>query len=250
MISTQVVGAIGRVVIDRPDKLNALTIAMYTQLAEALAAHDADPDVKVVLVTSTGADFSAGNDLANFASNTSLNLSELANPQVSPHAHAVDQMIRMRKPVIAAVQGRAIGFGATMLLHFDSLVLEEGASLNFPFVELSLVPEAASTILLEAHVGRLQARKIIFDAAPISAEHAKMLGLATTIVPKGEGETEAMAIAVRWSARDVSSLVRTKALMNVSAEQLQGQAAREFECFAKALEEPETKARFRAMLAK
>lgn len=250
MISTHIDGAVGHLILDRPEKKNAFTSQMYADFAAALEAYSSDPNVHVVVVAATGDDFCAGNDLKDFAASASVDAAVVSDPAQSPPAKAVHALIDMDKPVIASVQGRAIGFGATMLLHFDCVVMEENAQIIYPFIDLGLVPEACSSVLLEDCVGRMRARQLIFDAQPIGAKLATEIGLAAAMCQTGNGQAKALETARIWASRSSRTLIRSKSLMGRSRQELRVQANREFSAFVEALADPETQRGFQAMIAR
>ena len=142
-VKVQVSGRVARVTIDRPAKRNALTQEMYRRITDALLEADSDGEIGAVLLTGVDDVFTAGNDLSDFASGASLD-------QVVRFLGAISSV---RVPLVAAVNGFAIGVGLTMLLHCDLVYVEPTAELSVPFVELGLVPEAASSLLLPRVIG-------------------------------------------------------------------------------------------------
>ena len=141
MIRSEITGRVARVLFDRLDKKNAITAEMYAQLGAALSAADADAKVRVVLLHGSADCFTAGNDVADF-----LNVPR--NPHASPARALFDTLPNMKKPVVAAVGGPAVGIGSTMLLHCDLVFAAPGARFQLPFVPLGIVPEFGSTFLL------------------------------------------------------------------------------------------------------
>ena len=152
-ITQEHAGKVLTLTIDRPEKKNALTNEMYGQFADALEAARRDDSVRCVVITGAGDTFTAGNDLGDFAAVASGDLKQLDR-----HVHRVlDVLATFEKPVVAAVPGLAVGIGTTMLLHCDLVFLAETALLSTPFVDLALVPEAASSLLLQARIGYARA---------------------------------------------------------------------------------------------
>jgi enoyl-CoA hydratase/carnithine racemase len=144
-------GAVLEITFAHPEKKNALSNAMYRAATEQLNAAQKDASVRVVLFSAEGDAFTAGNDIADFTAVT-------AGTGEPPQAHhVIDALARAEKPIVAAVQGLAVGVGTTMLLHCDLVYLADTAKLTTPFVNLALVPEAASSLLLPARVGHLRA---------------------------------------------------------------------------------------------
>jgi enoyl-CoA hydratase/carnithine racemase len=195
--------------LNRPDKKNALTRAMYATLATEITNADADPDVRCILIKANGDMFTAGNDLADFAAignSTAAPKPEDANP-------LLPALARARTPIVAAVNGRAVGVGVTMLLHCDMVYMAEDAQLLTPFVNLALVPEAASSLLMPLRIGHARAFEMFVLGEPVSAEKAVSWGIANRTVPSPELHTVARATAIAIAARAPASVVATKSLM-------------------------------------
>src|ERR1700757_833302 len=167
--------------LQRPEKKNALTGAMYDALTDALKQVEADASVRVVLFQGEGDSFTAGNDLSDFASQAR------GESAVDSPAHRFIEIIsKASKPLVAAVQGNAVGVGTTMLLHCDLVYLADNAKLITPFVNLALVPEAASSWLLPLRVGHVRAYAMFALGDPMEATAAVACGLANAVVPRGE----------------------------------------------------------------
>ncbi len=224
--------------LDRPEKKNALTDAMYRVLADELEAGDADSDVRVVLLRSEGDLFTAGNDLSEFAQ-AAVNYTELENI-----GRFIGALAIARKPIVAAVQGRAVGIGTTLLLHCDHVILADDARLSTPFVSLGLVPEAASTLLMPARIGHARAFTMFALGDPISAPTALEWGLANQVVARADLSAAAAAVAARLAGQPLGALITTKALMRGAAIQRQVQV--EGEAFAARIKSPEAQEAFLA----
>jgi enoyl-CoA hydratase/carnithine racemase len=195
--------------LNRPDKKNALTRAMYKTLATEITNADSDPDVRCILIKANGDMFTAGNDLADFAAignSTSAPGPEDANPLLPSLAKA-------RTPIVAAVNGRAVGVGVTMLLHCDMVYLAEDALLIAPFVNLALVPEAGSSLLMPLRIGHARAFEMFVLGEPVNAEKAVNWGIANRAVPSADLHSVARATAAAIAARAPASVVATKSLM-------------------------------------
>lgn len=229
----------------RADKKNAMTDAMYGALADALSAAERDNTVRVVLLRAEGDMFSAGNDIGEFASiamsGGKTNKGD-AERNVVRFLHALASATR---PLVAAVQGRAVGIGTTMLLHCDFVLLADNAQLSTPFVNLALVPEAASSLLMPARLGHVRAFEMFALGDAVSAESALAWGLANRVVPLYQLGTEAQAIAARLARQPLGALTETKRLMR-DAELLKQQMDAESACFARRLQSPEAHEAFRA----
>ncbi len=235
-------GAVRVLRLDRPDKKNALTQAMYRALADGLRDADGDPAVRVVLLAG-GADFTAGNDLADFAGGRGDGPSEAF--------HFLAALRRFGKPLVAAVRGHAVGIGTTLLLHCDAVVVSETAKLLMPFTKLGLVPEGGSSLLLARRVGAARARWWLMASAPIAGSEAASAGLATRAVPDGEVEATARAMADALAALPPEALRDTKRLLRAPEEAaLDAAMAAEFQAFGERLASAEAQAIFAAFLGR
>ena len=228
----------------RADKKNAMTDAMYGALADALDAAERDNTVRVVLLRAEGDMFSAGNDIGEFASIAMTGGKADGERNVIRFLHA---LARATRPLVAAVQGRAVGIGTTMLLHCDFVLLADNAQLSTPFVNLALVPEAASSLLMPARLGHVRAFEMFALGDAVSAESALAWGLANRVVPLYQLGTEAEAIAARLARQPLGALTETKRLMR-DAELLKQQMDAESACFAQRLQSPEAHEAFRAFV--
>jgi len=228
----------------RPDKKNALTNAMYGALADAIIAAETDPKTRVIVLRGEGDMYTAGNDVGEFAT--------MATGQFRGERHVsrfIDALARSTKPMVAAVQGRAVGIGATMLLHCDFVVLAENALLSTPFVGLALVPEAASSLLLPLRIGYARAYEMFALGETLDAKSALALGVANRVVPLDKLHAEAASVAVRLAKQPAGSLAATKRLMR-NAETLLAQMAAESRIFAERLTTSEAREAFTAFAEK
>jgi enoyl-CoA hydratase/carnithine racemase len=191
----------------RPDKKNALSNAMYRAAREALESAQTNNSVRVVLFSAEGDAFTAGNDIGDFA--------KVAGGQGgAPEAHLfIEALGRAEKPIVAAVPGIAVGVGTTMLLHCDLVYVAENAKLSAPFVNLALVPEAASSLLLPARIGHVRAFAMFALGESLSGLEAVALGLANKALPQDEVLKAARAAAKALARKPTGSVVATKRLM-------------------------------------
>ncbi len=230
-------------VIDRPDKRNAITAAMYTALADALVAAREDAGVAVVVITGAGATFTAGNDLRDFLR---------APPAAadSPVFRFLMALVDFDKPLVAAVRGAAVGIGTTMLLHCDLVYAAPSARFQLPFVSLGLVPEAASTLLLPRLVGQHRAAEWLLLGEPFDAAAAAAGGLVNAIIPDEALDAHAAAKARALAAKPRAALRHTKRLLRADMAEVKAAMQREADLFLEALRSPEAQAAFRAFLEK
>ncbi len=223
-------------VMDRPDKMNALTNAMYGVLADALEGSDQDSEVRAIVIRGEGASFTGGNDVGDFASG-------VAGPR---HVtRFIRALATIAKPLVAAVQGKAVGIGTTMLLHCDLVVLAEDAELIAPFVNLALVPEAASSLLLPARIGHARAFSMFALGERVGAQDALAWGLANKVVANADLAAAAEALARRLARQPLGALIATKRLMRATGAITQRMDA-ESEEFAARLTSPEAQEAFLA----
>jgi enoyl-CoA hydratase/carnithine racemase len=233
--------------LNRPDKKNALTRSMYQAVADGIDGAADDPDVRCVLIQANGDMFTAGNDLADFAA---VNAGEPSANQAREGGNPLLlALARAKVPIVAAVNGRAVGVGVTMLLHCDLVFLAEDALLTTPFVNLALVPEAASSLLLPARIGHARAFSMFVLGEPVDARTAEAWGLANAVVAPGELRARAAAAAGAIAAKPPRAVALTKGLMR-DAAQLLAQMQAEGGHFAAQLKSAEAKEAFAAFREK
>ncbi len=225
--------------LDRPEKKNALTLEMYRALAAALAAADADPQIRAMVITGTRDCFCAGNDIGDFARGGDL---------TAPFGF-LRAIATIDKPIVAAVAGVAIGIGTTLLLHCDLVFAAASARFKTPFVDLALVPEAASSLLLPAIVGARRAAQLLLLGEELDAATALAWGLVNRVVD--DPLAAAHEAAVKLAACAPTSLRATKALMRRASREAVLETMRiEGEAFAERLRSPEAMEAFQAFMAR
>lgn len=190
----------------RPAKRNALTVAMYERMNAALEEAAADASVRAVVFASTSDVFTAGNDLGDF-------MEHPPTGDDSPVFRFIRGLASFEKPLIAAVDGKAIGLGLTMLLHCDFVYVSERTTLLAPFVNLGLVPEAASSLLLPKLVGHVRASALLLLGEPIDGTTAVALGLANAVLPPDQVLLKALETATKLANKSPSALRETKRLL-------------------------------------
>lgn len=232
-------GGVLTVTMARPDKKNAITNAMYGAMADALERAESDSAIRAVLLQGDGDSFTAGNDLADFAA---------VSRGVQGERHVgrfLAGLARATRPLVAAVQGNAVGIGTTMLLHCDLVYLAENARLITPFVNLALVPEAASSWLLPLRIGHARAYAMFALGEPMDAQGALASGLANAVVPQADLRKKAHDAAIALTKRPAGSLSMTKALMR-EQQRIAAQIAEEGVLFKERLTTPEAREAFAA----
>ena len=203
-------GAVCELQLNRPEKRNALTLEMYRALAAALETAERDPEVHAVLLFGAGASFTAGNDLKDF----------LAGPSFDDPSHPTVRFVRalptFAKPLVCAVHGPTAGIGVTLLLHCDLvLAAERSTRLMLPFVELGLVPEAASSLLLPRLLGPQRAAELVLLGAPLDASTAHAYGLVNRVVDDEGLLEEARTVADALAAKPPEAMRRAKRLLRL-----------------------------------
>lgn len=244
-IKTELGDGVLTVTLARADKKNAITQAMYAALSDAAERARTDDAVRVLVFKGEGDSFSAGNDIGDFIAIGS----QTSNPSDMAVFRFLKAMADLDKPVVAAVRGRAVGVGLTLLLHCDMVVVAEDALLSAPFINLALAPEAASSMLLPQVLGHQRAFEIFALGEPIDGKTAVAWGLANRAVPADQVEAVAVELAARLAARAPNSIRKTKRLMR-DAERIWELMQREGEAFGSQMKSPEAMEAFMAFTQK
>ncbi|MDF2901523.1 MAG: enoyl-CoA hydratase [Phenylobacterium sp.] len=240
-------GGVLTLTMNRPDKKNALTRAMYQSLGDAIDQAAFDKDVRCVLIQANGDMFTAGNDLADFAA---VNAGEADASEARRGGNPLlAALARAKTPLIAAVNGRAVGVGTTMLLHCDLVYVAENALLTTPFVNLALVPEAASSITLPSRIGHARAFAMFVLGEAVDAKKAVDWGIANEVVALDQLRAKARAAAEAVASRPPAAVTITKALMRDEAA-ISARMDEEGVHFAAQLKSPEAKEAFAAFAEK
>jgi enoyl-CoA hydratase/carnithine racemase len=223
------------ITLDRPEKKNALTRDMYKAIADALEAAAEDEAIGCVLLAGAGGCFSAGNDIGDFRRSTDPN-------QPRDSARIYGSLPTYPKPVVAAVDGLAIGIGCTILLHCDLVYASTAARFRMPFVDLGLVPELGASLLVPQLAGRHKAAELLLLGDFFDAATAEQIGLVNKVLAPEALLEEATAVARRLAAKPRESLRLTKQLMRRGAEAVHQQIEAEMVLFRRQLASPETQA--------
>jgi enoyl-CoA hydratase/carnithine racemase len=234
-------GGIRIVRMNRPDKKNALTGAMYDAMAAALTATKSDQSIRCVLFAGAPGAFCAGNDLDEFRQAAAEG--EGLGDGVLRFLHA---LAYCERPLVAAVDGIAVGVGTTMLLHCDYVVASTTARFATPFVGLGLVPEAASTLLAPRLMGPRRAFAMLVMGEPLDAMRAREIGLVNTVADGSDVETQALAAARRIAALPPEAVLASRRMIRGEPEELAERIDLEADFFRERLQSPEAKAAFEA----
>jgi enoyl-CoA hydratase/carnithine racemase len=247
-IKTGIHNGVAVIEIARPEKKNALTVAMYSAMAEALIAAREDKGVRAVLITGQPGIFTSGNDIEDFMQRPPGQGSDAAD---SPVFRFMRALLECDKPVVAAVTGAAIGIGTTMLLHCDFVYVADDARLAMPFTTLGLVPEFASSLLVPQLMGHRRAAEKLLLGDPFSAEQAVECGLANAVLPAAEVLPQARRVAERFNALPPGAVREAKQLMRApQREQVLQTIRTEGGLFAARLRSPEAMEAFQAFFQK
>jgi enoyl-CoA hydratase/carnithine racemase len=237
-------GAVQVIRLERPEKKNALTRAMYVAMTKALKAGDADPAVRCNVFLGMPGAFSAGNDLADF----------LAFSTGGKHGNEafdlLEALARSEKPMVSGVDGIAVGIGTTIHLHCDLTFATPRTEFHTPFVDLGITPEAGSSLIAPLLMGRQQAFALLGLCEPFSAERAKACGLIYDVVGEAELEEAVFAAAERIAAKPPGALRIARDLMRGDREELVARIREESRLFAARLTSDEAKAAFQAFMAR
>ena len=240
----QVESGVMTLTLNRLDKKNSFTAAMYAELAEALRGAADDAAVRVVLFQGHETIFSAGNDIGDF-------LNKPPSTPDSPVFRFLNAIATFPKPLLAAVCGPAVGIGTTMLLHCDLVYAGDNAMFSMPFVNLGLCPEAASSLLVPQMLGYHRAAEALLLGEPFFAEAAQEVGLVNRVLPPTEVNGYAQAQAKKLAAKPLSSLIETKRLMKGGDQAaVLAQVALEGQSFGRMLKEPAAREAFGAFVEK
>jgi len=243
-IKTATLNGVATIEIARPEKKNAITGAMYQQMADALTAATADAAVRAVLITGQPGIFTSGNDIEDF-------MKRPPGTTESPAFVFMKALIGCDKPVIAAVTGAAIGIGTTMLLHCDFVYVSDEARLAMPFVSLGLVPEFASSLIVPQLMGNVRAAEKLLLGDPFTGADAVDCGIANAVLPAGEVVNHARRIAERFNALPPGAVRESKTLMRRARTQTTLETiAVEGEIFGRRLRSPEAQEAFSAFFQK
>lgn len=235
-------GAVLEIRFNRPEKKNAITNAMYGTMADAIIEAERNDDIRVILFTSVGDFFSAGNDIKDFAAQS-------AGAFDGPRhvGRFLEEVIKAEKPIVAAVQGHAVGVGTTMLFQCDLVYVAEDARLTVPFIDLGVVPENASSMTMVDRLGHTRAFALFGLGEPLLGKDAAAWGLANAALPSGEVLPRARAAAQTLASKPAQSMRHTKKLMR-DREALMARMQEEGEIFAERLRSPEAAAAFAKFL--
>ena len=238
-------GGVLAITLNRPERRNAITVAMYAALADAVEQGASDESVRLITFRGEGQDFAAGNDLADFLEAVPRDREEIAVWRF------LRALAACETPLIAAVHGNCVGIGTTMLLHCDLVVAEDGTRFSLPFVDLALVPEAASSLLLPRMAGRRLAARYLLLCDPFGVDEALAIGLVSHRAAPGELDQAHQAIVRQLLAKPSQALRETQRLLRHGArDEILERMRLESSVFAERLQSPEVKEAITAFFEK
>jgi enoyl-CoA hydratase/carnithine racemase len=238
-------GPILGITLNRPERRNAITVAMYSALAEAIEQASGDPSIGVITFRGEGQDFAAGNDLADFLTALPRDLDEI------PVWRLLRALVNCDIPMVAAVHGNCVGIGTTMLLHCDLVVADDSARFSLPFVDLGLVPEAASSLLLPRLAGRRRAARYLLLAEPFGVDEAMAIGLVSHRAAAGSLDEDLERMVDGLLAKPPEALRQAQRLLrHGSREEVIERMSLEGAAFAERLASPEVKEAISAFFEK
>ncbi|RTL71574.1 MAG: crotonase/enoyl-CoA hydratase family protein [Hyphomicrobiales bacterium] len=234
----------------RADKKNAFTGPMYNAMSEAVDAAETNDDIAVTVFLGSGGVFSAGNDINDFLRRAGANANDTAKGIPTPSLDFIRRLPKVTKPMVAGVDGLAIGIGTTMLLHCDLVYATPAASLRTPFLDLGLVPEAGSSLVGQMRMGYPRAFELLVLGEPFSAERAHAAGIVNKIVPAEELEATTLKAAKRLAAKPREALMTARRLMRGSPAAIDAMIDAESTAYRSLMVSPEAKEAFTAFLEK
>lgn len=237
-------GGVLAIILARPDRRNAITVGMYAALADAIAGTFEDGETRLITIRGEGQDFAAGNDLADF-------LEAAPRDDEIPVWRLLRALAECEVPIVAAVHGNCVGIGTTMLIHCDLVIADDSARFSMPFVDLGLVPEAASSLLFPRLAGRRRAARYLLLAEPFGADEAQAMGLVSHRVGPGELDAKLREIVGALLAKPAEALRLTQKLLRTATqEEILSRMKLESSMFAERLESDEVKGAIAAFFAK
>ena len=237
-------GGVLAITLDRPERRNAITVAMYAALADAIAGAFEDGETRVISIRGEGQDFAAGNDLADF-------LEPVERDEEIPVWRLLRALAECEVPIVAAVHGNCVGIDTTMLLHCVLVVADETARFSMPFVDLALVSEAASSLLLPRLAGRRRAARYLLLCEAFGADEAQAMGLISHRVPQGQLDAKLDELVTTLLAKPPEALRLTQRLLRRGAtDEILERMKLESSLFAERLSSPEVKEAISAFFEK
>ena len=246
-VKTRRDGAVLVITLDRPEKKNALTGAMYDSMTLALTVADDEAGIGAVLFLGAGGAFTAGNDIGDFLA---FAMAQGQTPVESPALRFIRALASAKKPMVASVDGVAVGVGATMILHCDYVLASSRAVFQTPFVDLGLVPEAGSSLLLPQRVGPARAAEMLLFGDKVDGETAAKIGLVNELHDSEGMDTRALERARALAAKPRAAMLATRKLLHGDKARVMARIEEESKLFTEALHSDEARQAFMSFMAK
>ena len=218
-IKAELDGHILRITFNRPDKMNAMSGEMYDYLTEQLKQADANPEVRVIYFCGAGDNFSAGNEISLFVDAIDDESGAKTAEILEPANRVLQQLAKTEKPMVAAVQGVAVGIGANLMLHCDLAYADSKARFMLPFINLGIAPEGGCSHLLPRMIGHVKAAELLLLGEFFSSQKAAELGIINSVFEPEELQDRAWGMAKRLAAKPPAALRQMKAMMKQSPNQ-------------------------------
>jgi enoyl-CoA hydratase/carnithine racemase len=231
----------------RPEKKNAITQEMYRAISGAIDSAQDDPNIRCMMITGGSGIFTAGNDLEDFLKDGS---SDPDTPRASNAVKFLYSLAHNAKPIVAAVDGIAIGIGTTMLFHCDYVVAATTATFSTPFIHLGLVPEGASSLLMPRTMGHQRAFAMLVMGRTMTADDARVAGFVNTVVAPGHTEVEARKVAREICALPAEAVAISRKLLKLPPEDMTRRIDQEGHLFGERMRSKEAIAAFKAFFAR
>jgi len=231
----------------RPERKNAITQDMYRAMSEAIDTAQHNPDIRCLVITGGSGVFTAGNDLEDFLKDGTSNTDA---PRASNAIKFLYSLAHNAKPIVAAVDGIAIGIGTTMLFHCDYVLASTSATFSTPFIHLGLVPEGASSLLMPRAMGHQRAFATLVMGRTVTAEDARLAGFVNQVVAPGEAEAEARKVAREICALPAEAVAISRRLLKPSPEDLTRRIDQESHLFGERMRSKEAVAAFKAFFSR
>jgi enoyl-CoA hydratase/carnithine racemase len=236
-------GPVLKITLNRPDKKNALTGDMYRALVVALNIADKSDDIRAIVLTGSGGSFTAGNDIADF-------LAGARDKEGMPALQFIKRIATCETPVVAAVDGVAVGVGTTLIFHCDLVYASPRAMFRMPFVDLGLVPEAASSLLVPRRVGMVKATELLMLAEPFDGVEGQRIGVVNEVVETEALVAHAMERAHKLASKPAGAIAATRKLIRGDRADILACIEKESEVFGAALVSEEARNAFMAFMTK
>ncbi|HZE54544.1 MAG TPA: enoyl-CoA hydratase-related protein [Bradyrhizobium sp.] len=234
-------GSARTIIMRRPEKKNTLTQEMYLAMSDAINTAQSDATIRCLILTGSSGVFTAGNDISDFQQAATAK-DDAARPRNA--VIFLQSLVNNKKPIVAAVDGIAIGIGTTMVFHCDYVIAGTTTTFQSPFIQYGLVPEGASSLLLPRMVGHQRAFSMLVMGRPMSAQDARAAGFVNSVVPPGQAIVEARKVVREICALPADAVAISRRLLKLPTEDLVRRMDQEDHFFGERMRSPEAIAAF------